>query len=103
MKTRVAPLRPGQDALHQIGGGEQAELTFLLAVEGIVDGAAEALARSAAERPGDFDARMLLAEALARAGRLEEALGEIEACLRIRPGDPEASRARAAMASALGR
>jgi Flp pilus assembly protein TadD/4-amino-4-deoxy-L-arabinose transferase-like glycosyltransferase len=78
-------------------------LGILLAERGDGEGSLEALRRAAAERPSDFDARMLHAEALARAGRAREALAEVEAALRIRPSDPEALRAREALARGAGR
>ena len=72
-------------------------LGVLLGERGDAAGAAESLRRAVEERPGDFDARMLCAEALQRIGRTREALAELEAALRIHPDDPEARQARDAL------
>jgi 4-amino-4-deoxy-L-arabinose transferase-like glycosyltransferase len=72
-------------------------LGVLLAEGGNARGSAEALKRAVAERPDEFEARMLYAEALDRIGSRSEAIAQIEAALRIRPGDVEAARIREAL------
>lgn len=72
-------------------------LGVLLGERGNARGSAEALKRAVAERPDEFEARMLYAEALDRIGMRNEAIAEVEAALRIRPGDAEASRIHSAL------
>ena len=56
-----------------------------------------------ADDPQDFTARHLLGVARAQAGRLDQALADIEDALKIKPGDPEAVFNRANVLKVLNR
>jgi tetratricopeptide (TPR) repeat protein len=78
-------------------------LGVLLDERGDLRGAANAFGSAVREDPGSYEARMLYAEALAKLGRLREALDQVEEALRLRPTDPDARRIRDALAGALAR
>jgi 4-amino-4-deoxy-L-arabinose transferase-like glycosyltransferase len=75
-------------------------LAALFGEDGDLPAAEEALHRAAGENRDDYEARMMHAEVLERLGRRREAIAELDEALRIRPGDPDASRIRAVLAGA---
>ena len=98
-ELRLAARSPREDvrfAAHSMLG-------VLLAERGDGEGSAEAFGKAADEAPRDLDARMAHAEALARIGRMQEAMQAVEAALRISPSDAEARRLREEIARSLRR
>lgn len=77
-------------------------LGALLADGGDWQEAAKFLRRAVGERPDDYEARMSYAEALHRVGRRREAIQQLDEALRIRPGDPRATRIRSVLGEAAG-
>ncbi len=78
-------------------------LLALLATEDRdVQGALDDLRRAVAEDRDSYEARMMFAEALLRAGQRGEAIAQLDEALRIAPGNPDAIRIRTELSRASG-